>query len=157
MGNRFEYKHGLSGHPLYYTYIDMKDRCYSPTAENYYNYGAKGITVCEEWISPSTGIKNFITWAESNGWNRGLQLDRENNNGDYSPENCRWVTPKQNARNRKNHFFVDLNGKQVSLAEAMDYYGAVVSRYTVKRRILKGWSTEKAALTPISKKPKVED
>lgn len=76
----------------------MKARCYNQKHKSYKNYGARGITVCDEWV---TSPKTFINWAEANGYRPGLQIDRRNNNGNYEPGNCRFITAQQNACNRR--------------------------------------------------------
>ena len=82
-------------HPLYSKYTHMILRCYNPKSNRYYRYGARGITVCDEWLE---SIDNFIEWAESIGYepNRGLQIDRIDNDGNYEPSNCRFVSIKEN-------------------------------------------------------------
>lgn len=74
----------------------MVYRCSVPTHISFANYGARGIRVCREW---QESCKVFIQWAIENGWRPGLQIDRKDNDGDYEPGNCRWVTPSQNRQN----------------------------------------------------------
>lgn len=76
----------------------IKFRCYNPKSDQYKNYGARGIKVCDEWLN---GTEGFYNWAKANGYRRGLQIDRIDVNGNYEPSNCRWVEPKVNARNRR--------------------------------------------------------
>ena len=85
---------------LYVAHRHMMDRCYNQKALDFHNYGGRGIVVCDEWKFDS---KAFISWAKSSGWKRGLQIDRIEVNGPYSPANCRWVTSRQNNRNRRNN------------------------------------------------------
>lgn len=80
-------------------WTNMMHRCYNSSSGNYSYYGAKGITVCKEWKECSN---SFIVWSFENGWKKGLILDRIDNEGNYSPENCRWVTRKTSNRNRSN-------------------------------------------------------
>ena len=81
-------KHGLSEHPLYQVWSNMNYRCYDSKNPNYKNYGARGINICKGWNNVSV----FIKWALYNGWQKGLVIDRINNDKDYSPKNCRFVT-----------------------------------------------------------------
>jgi len=85
-------------HPLKKRYADMVRRCYKPKTTNYSNYGGRGITVCAEWLNDRGA---FIKWAKNNGFHPELKLDRIDNNGSYSPENCRWVTQTQQCRNKR--------------------------------------------------------
>jgi hypothetical protein len=89
--------HGLRKHQLYKVWHWMIQRCYCEYSTSYKNYGARGISVCDEW---RYSVENFFL-DMSNGWAKGLQLDRINNNGNYCKENCRWVTPKENNRNTR--------------------------------------------------------
>lgn len=89
-------KHGLANkHPLYKCWKNMKTRCYNPKNKNYKSYGDKGIIVCNEWKNDSTA---FLKWAFANGWLKGLSIDRINNNGNYEPENCRFISGSENTR-----------------------------------------------------------
>lgn len=77
----------------------MKSRCYNPNNNDYKNYGGRGIQVCDEW---RYSLQYFHDWCMSNGWQKGLQIDRIDVNGDYEPSNCRFVTNKVNANNKRN-------------------------------------------------------
>lgn len=98
---------------LYRTWKTMMHRCYNPKREKYKDYGGRGITVCNEWHDPNT----FINWSYTHGYQTGLQIDRIDNGRGYSPDNCRWVTAKENSRNRRNTVFLTINGETKSVAE----------------------------------------
>lgn len=84
-------KHGLRYHPLYSVLEGMKKRCLNKTDHSYGRYGGRGIKICDEWLNDVTC---FVEWAINNGWKKGLQIDRRNNDGNYEPDNCRFVTSK---------------------------------------------------------------
>lgn len=81
---------------LYYVLANMKNRCYNIKNSDYKHYGGRGIKVCDEWVRDPT---SFYDWASSSGYKKGLELDRINNDLDYEPSNCRWVTHAENCRN----------------------------------------------------------
>lgn len=89
---------GISYSRIYNIHRTMKSRCSNPKLPCYKNYGGRGISVCEEW---KKSFVPFYEWAMANGYRDDLQIDRIDNDGNYEPSNCRWVTPKENARNRR--------------------------------------------------------
>lgn len=82
---------------FYHIWQNIKARCLRKTNPKYHRYGGRGIKVCEEWLS----IENFAKWAKENGWKEGLTIDRIDNDGDYCPSNCRWVSVSENSRKKK--------------------------------------------------------
>lgn len=90
--------HGLTYHPLYSVWKSMKHRCYNKRNKNYHNYGGRGISVCNDWKDTPN---SFIDWGMANGYSQGLEIDRENNDGNYEPGNCRFVSGTENNRNRR--------------------------------------------------------
>lgn len=86
-------KHGLYNTKLYRVRLEMIKRCNNPLADNYKYYGKRNIKVCDEWLK---NPKSFLDWALANGYKEGLELDRINNNGNYEPNNCHFITHKEN-------------------------------------------------------------
>lgn len=93
--NKQRATHGLSHHPLYSVWCGMKRRCNNPNEEKYPRYGGRGIKVCKEW---KEDFKKFYDWAIENGYKKGLQIDRIDNDGNYEPSNCKWETVQKNTQ-----------------------------------------------------------
>lgn len=89
----------LSKTRLHSIFSGMKQRCYNPNTKQYRFYGAKGITICDEWMA-ADGIKSFVAWALNNGYDNDLSIDRIDPKGSYSPENCRWIPMFENSKRR---------------------------------------------------------
>ena len=111
-------KYGLktTDNPLYPIYHAMHQRCENKHLDDYKSYGGNGITVCDEW-SGEDGVYNFTIWAMNNGWQKGLSIDRIDNNRGYSPENCRWVTLEEQSQNMKGEYKILYNGEIKRLAD----------------------------------------
>ena len=107
-------KHGLTNHPLYDVWGSMKRRCYNQKERAYKWYGAKGITICDEWVNDFVA---FYNWCISNGWQRGLSIDREKNELGYSPSNCRFITMAKQQANRTYNYEIAFNGQTKNLAD----------------------------------------
>ncbi len=90
--------HGLTKYPFYQVWLNMRDRCYNPKSKAFKNYGGRGIEVCNLWRN---NADTFIGWALNNGWKPGLNLDRQDNNKGYSPENCRFVNATVSKHNQR--------------------------------------------------------
>lgn len=142
--------HGLTSHKLYDILAGMKARCYNPKVKNYHRYGGKGITICDEWMDPDTGVQNFYDWSLANGWYEGcgLSIDRfPDKDGPYSPENCRWATRKEQSKNLKNNVMVEWKGEISPLKDVFDRFGAEgLKYYTLKGRLKLGWGIKEAVL-----------
>ena len=106
--------HGESKTPLYRRWKSMRERCNSKAAHNYRWYGGRGVTVCEEWNNNFFAFKN---WAVSTGYSKEMELDRINNDGPYSPENCRWVTRLTNLENRAAYLSTEMEAKVTARAK----------------------------------------
>jgi len=116
---------------LYRIWSHMKNRCNSPNSDNYKRYGYRGIKVCDEW---NNSFKSFKTWALANGYDDNLTLDRKDNNGNYEPDNCRWITLIEQQKNRSNSTI--FNGKVTTLTELSQLTG--IPRTTLSKRLRKG-------------------
>lgn len=90
--------HGYRYHPLYNIWCIIKSKCCNENYRDYKYYGGRGITVCDEWKNDPV---KFIKWCLENGWQKGLEIDRRDNDGNYCPENCHFVTRKENVHNRR--------------------------------------------------------
>lgn len=118
----------------------MKERCYNKNHKSYNNYGAKNIKICDEWLNNSSC---FVNWALLNGYAYGLQIDRINVNGDYCPDNCRFVTQNVNANNKTNNLYINYQGKTQTLKQWCIELN-LPYRKTHKRIYSYGWSIEEA-------------
>ena len=107
-------KHGFVGSRLYRIWVCMKTRCYNTNDEHYSNYGARGITICDEWLH---SFPAFAEWSITNGYADNLTIDRKDNNKGYSPDNCRWATAKEQTNNRRNTQLLEFNGEVKTLKE----------------------------------------
>ncbi|MCK9327926.1 MAG: hypothetical protein M0P69_20695 [Bacteroidales bacterium] len=136
-------KHGYSNKErLYDTWKNMRRRCFDPKNKRWSHYGGRGITICSEWDDYAV----FRAWAMDNGYTDELTIDRIDVNGNYCPENCRWVDAKIQANNVSRNHIVEFNGQQMTMAELADHLG--LSYSALQHRIDRGWDIEKIALTP---------
>lgn len=108
---------------LWYVYNDMRYRCNKPYHHAHKHYGARGICVCEEWLK---SYNIFQEWAFNNGYEEGLTLDRINYNGNYEPDNCRWITQEEQVKNTRRNLPIDL--KQIEKNTGI-IYGTLLYRY----------------------------
>lgn len=140
-GNTLGVKHGLRNHPLHTVWSSMKMRCSNKNSDSWSRYGQRGIVVCTEWHK----FEAFYEWAIQS-WSKGKQIDRIDNNGNYTPKNCRFVSTRENANNRSNTLHVVVMGEKMSAYEASNRY-KIVSPRIIHRRKKFGWSDEEAVLT----------
>lgn len=136
-------KHGDCSSRLYFVWLDMRRRCDSPNDISYKNYGARGIKVCDEWSSDYVAFKE---WAINAGYNPNAKrgectLDRIDPNGDYSPDNCRWVSMNVQSNNRRNSYTITWNGETHTSKEWESITG--IPRGTIYTRYKSGWPIDK--------------
>lgn len=138
------YKDGRKGTRLYRIYGNMKTRCSNPHVRSFSRYGGRSIKVCQEWIE---NYSSFREWALSNGYNDALTLDRIDNDGNYEPSNCRWVSPREQSLNTSRNHMVDMCGEKKPLNEWCRIFQ--INPKTVRDRLFRGWEYEKALTTPV--------
>ena len=131
-------------------YANMKQRCYNKNCTRYKDYGARGITVCEEWNDSnwsgtkhlSKGYVAFRDWALSHGYSEELTIDRIDNNKGYSPDNCRWISRQEQNNNKRTNKYITLNGKTQTLTEWVKELK--ISKHAIYNRIRNGETIEQA-------------
>lgn len=134
---------------LYYRWTLIKQRCNNPNNKRYKDYGGRGITICNEW---NNDFYSFRDWAISNGYEENLTIDRIDNNKGYSPDNCRWVTNKQQANNKRTNRYITIDGITKTMKQWADEYN--IDYHTVQNRIFHGWDEIEAIITPLKWKRK---
>lgn len=134
--------HGMAGRhnkaPEYRVWAEMIQRCENPTSNRYYSHGARGIKVCKRWR------KSFVAFLEDMGRRpeKGLSLERRDNDGNYEPANCCWATKKQQQRNKRTTHWIEAYGERRPLPEWAELCG--LKPGTLLARLKAGWDAEKA-------------
>ena len=116
--NKSNYKHGGKGAKLYEVWCSMKGRCFNNKDKAFKYYGGRGITICDEWLE----FIPFRDWSLNNGYQEGLEIDRRNTNGNYNPENCRWITKLENIKNRRDYGKLYKNRMKIIFLYNSGYY-----------------------------------
>lgn len=129
----------MSRTPIYRRWSAMKARCYNPGSTYYHRYGGRGITVCAAWRDSFTA---FWSWAQENGYQPHLQLDRIDNDGDYEPSNCRWADRSTNGRNTGRAQILTAFGETKNILAWAEDPRASVSWSAMRKRIQLGWPPE---------------
>lgn len=140
------YKHGLCNSRIYGIWCHIKDRCCNSKDVRYKDYGGRGIKICKEW---KNDFAKFYDWALKNRYNDSLTIDRIDVNGDYCPENCRWITIKEQQNNRRDNVFILLNGEKHTISEWARIVGKKPA--SIRRRLLCGWKPEEILNKPCEK------
>lgn len=144
----------ITNHPVYDNYCGMKQRCYNPKHREYPLYGGRGITICPEWLGKYGAIK-FIIWSLENGFEDGLTIDRMDNDRGYSPDNCRWVDPTVQSKNRRNIEQYEYKNKLMNLSEIASESG--ISRDRLEHYVKDNNMDVKDAIEMIRTKDKEEE
>lgn len=130
-------KHGKRNTRIYRIYHGMKNRCYNSQIPKYKNYGGRGVKICDEWLGEN-GFINFYNWAIESGYDNTLTIERIDVNGNYCPKNCKWITEKEQAKNKTNNIYIEIDGRKKILSEWCKEFNI---RYgLVHGRISKGWN-----------------
>ena len=136
--NDLNIKHGMHGARLYEIWKGMKQRCSNPRHKSYQTYGARGITVCDEW----NDFQAFYEWAISHGYSDNLEIERRDNTKGYSPDNCRWATRKEQMNNTRQNRNITYNNETHTIKQWAEIMG--ISYNTLYQRLARGWSIERA-------------
>lgn len=140
--------HGEAHSRLWQVWKSMKSRCLNSNNPKYADYGGRGIKVCKIWLDPAV----FITWGKANGYRPGLTLDRENNNGNYTPRNCRWATRSQQQRNRRVNRILTFKGRSMPMVAWLDepgVRGLGLDLNVLRSRLRYGWTVKQALTLPV--------
>lgn len=133
--------HGLTGSGAYQSWSGMKTRCTNKNSANFKDYGGRGILMCARWQS----FENF--YADMGPRPKGMTLDRIDNNGHYSPGNCRWATKSEQNSNTRHCTVITVQGKSMTITQwsrAMN-----IPRTAIHARLMRGWSAERAVTEPV--------
>ena len=124
-------------------YYGMKQRCYNENSINFKYYGGKGVAICDEWL---LSFENFFDWAINNGYNENLTIDRIDSEKEYSPDNCKWSTKKEQAYNRSISVKLTLNGRTMYMTEWAEELE--IDKKILSWRYNNGWSDEEILTRP---------
>jgi hypothetical protein len=135
---------GVTSHPMYQRWSQMVQRCHSPRARAFEDYGARGITVCDRWRFGENGLHGVECYASDMGVQPfpGATVDRRDNDGNYTKSNCRWATSKEQVRNTRTTVRVTIDGETSALADLTERAG--LNHGTVYERLRRGWSAKRA-------------
>jgi hypothetical protein len=136
--------HGMTGTRIYKIWDAMKYRCLNENCKSYPGYGGRGITVCEEWLED---FMNFYNWAMDNGYSDDLTIDRIDNNGNYTPNNCRWATNEIQQNNLSSNVLIEFNGITKTMSEWAKQYD--IDYQTFVKRVDAGWDIERVLTEPV--------
>lgn len=136
-------RNGQKAAPEFATWLSMRQRCYDPKNKAYRFYGARGITICDEWLKSYSSFLAHVGRKPS----PEHSIERIDNNGNYEPGNVRWATRVEQCNNRRSSHFLDWNGKCQTMAQWGREVG--IDPLTLSARLSRGWSAEKTLTTPL--------
>lgn len=139
-------KHGQYKTRLYRIWRHMHDRCDNTNDTRFKDYGGRGITVCREWDD----FSSFMQWAMSHGYTDTLTIDRIDTNGNYEPNNCRWITMAEQQSNKRNNHLITSHGQTMTMAQWSRYTNIPVK--TIHKRLSDGWTDDDAVSIAIGGK-----
>lgn len=142
IAKKFSTTHGKSNTKLFGVWNGIIERTTNKNNKSYYNYGGRGITICDEW---KDDFQAFYVWAINNGYKDGLSIDRIDNDNGYYPENCRWVGDFEQANNKRNNHKIEFNGEIHGIEEWARIIG--ISGSSLLSRLKNGWTLEQALTT----------
>ena len=138
-------KHSKAGTPIYNTWQNIKSRCSNKNRSDFERYGGRGIYVCDRWQN------SFINFYNDMGNKpEGLTIERVDNNGPYSPDNCIWANRTAQNNNKRNNHIITIGGETKNLNQWIMFYG--IATPTFKNRVKRGWSVIDAVSKPINHK-----
>lgn len=138
--NKQRATHGASKTSTYWIWRSMRQRCENKNRKDFVNYGGRGIRVCEQWQTFEGFVADMGTRPD------GMTLERVEQSGNYEPGNCKWATPKEQARNRRSSVLLTFQGRTATIAEWSESVG--IESKTIGYRIRAGWPAERALTTP---------
>lgn len=132
--------HGLYSHPLHSVWAGMKQRCNDKNDQSYERYGGRGIAVCQKW---NKSFKAFHSWGIANGYQKGLTIERVDNNGSYEPSNCMWIPQSEQSKNTRRCIHIEVNGVSFqTLTDAANYFNVNIN--TAYARLKRNLTIEQA-------------
>lgn len=134
--------HGQSESKVYKVWSSMKSRCLNPKDQSYANYGGRGVTICNEWM----GFEAFHAWAMLSGYKPGLTIERKDNDGNYSPENCTWIPKADQSNNRRMCKQIQYHGETHTMKDWALILG--VPYHRLQSRLWHGWDVISAFEEP---------
>lgn len=141
--------HGMKYTRMYSVWGGIKERCLNENAPDYYRYGGRGIKICKEW---EEDFVSFYDWAMKNEYSDNLTIDRIDVDGNYEPDNCRWATLKEQARNKRDTIYIEVNGEDWVLLDYLESIGRIEEYDKIRSRISRNWSLEESFNIPFNLK-----